>query len=236
MNEEEGIDFRKLERELALAVEADEKYDRENSAKFRAVEQRVGSYEEFRDIVSAAHLKPLDRRDITGENSHKQTWNPHAQSKVVTNPPSSEQILPAILKTPGSAHEFTKVWKRQCKTDKEKYKLLLKIGGEELGRIFKAEICMGYLGEFLVILQSCLEDKDIIEVLYILEKLSKTNRFDLSVKFLSEKERSIASKLMQKLEDTLVATECSGQGTEHKGQYMKTFQEVRNSYGEAASS
>jgi len=66
MNEDEGIDFRRLERELALAVEADAKYDRENSAKFRAVEQRVGSYEEFRDIVSAAHLKPLERKDITG--------------------------------------------------------------------------------------------------------------------------------------------------------------------------
>ena len=66
MNDDEGIDFRKLEKELALAVEADAKYDRENSAKFRAVEQRVGSYEEFRDIVSAAHLKPLERKDITG--------------------------------------------------------------------------------------------------------------------------------------------------------------------------
>lgn len=66
MNEGEGIDFRKLEKELALAVEADEKYLRENDAKFRAVNQRVGSYEEFRDIVSAAHLKPLERKDITG--------------------------------------------------------------------------------------------------------------------------------------------------------------------------
>ena len=67
MNEEEEIDFRKLEKELSLAVEADAKYDRENSAKFRAVEQRVSSYEEFKDIVSAAHLKPLDRKDITGK-------------------------------------------------------------------------------------------------------------------------------------------------------------------------
>lgn len=66
MNEDEGIDFRKLEKELALAVEADEKYLRENDAKFRAVNQRVGSYEEFRDIVSAAHLQPLERKDITG--------------------------------------------------------------------------------------------------------------------------------------------------------------------------
>ena len=67
MNEEEEIDFRKLEKELSLAVEADAKYDRENSAKFRAVEQRVSSYEEFKDIVCAAHLKPLDRKDITGK-------------------------------------------------------------------------------------------------------------------------------------------------------------------------
>ena len=66
MNDDEGIDFRKLEKELALAVEADEKYLRENDAKFRAVNQRVGSYEEFRDIVSTAHLKPLERKDITG--------------------------------------------------------------------------------------------------------------------------------------------------------------------------
>ena len=69
MNDDEGIDFRKLEKELALAVEADAKYERENSAKFRAVEQRVGSYEEFRDIVSAAHLKPLERKDIIGESN-----------------------------------------------------------------------------------------------------------------------------------------------------------------------
>ena len=66
MNVDEGIDFRKLEKELALAVEADEKYLRENDAKFRAVNQRVGSYEEFRAIVSTAHLKPLERKDITG--------------------------------------------------------------------------------------------------------------------------------------------------------------------------
>ena len=43
-----GIDLRKLERELSSALEADKKYTRENDAKFRAVNQRVASYEEFR--------------------------------------------------------------------------------------------------------------------------------------------------------------------------------------------
>ena len=42
------IDVRKLERELARAVEADRKYSRENDAKFRAVHQKVATYEEFR--------------------------------------------------------------------------------------------------------------------------------------------------------------------------------------------
>lgn len=42
------IDFHALEKELQEAVAADEKYQRENDAKFRAVRQKVASYEEFR--------------------------------------------------------------------------------------------------------------------------------------------------------------------------------------------
>jgi len=45
---EDKINFSKLERELADAVEADAKYNRENDAKFRAVHQKVASYDEFR--------------------------------------------------------------------------------------------------------------------------------------------------------------------------------------------
>ncbi|XP_074627943.1 dynein axonemal assembly factor 19-like [Acropora palmata] len=224
MNEEEEIDFRKLEKELSLAVEADAKYDRENSAKFRAVEQRVSSYEEFKDIVCAAHLKPLDRKDITGENSHKQIWNPHAQGKSATTTSNPNQPLPLISKIPKNCHEFSKVWKRHCNTDTEKYHLLLKIGGEELGRIFKAEISMGFLGEFLVILHSCLEERDVMETVLILEELSKTKRFDLSVKFLSGKERGAASELIQKLD----GVEFCEQDTVVKEKYSKTLQDMRN--------
>lgn len=42
------IDVDKLEKELVSALEADRKYSRENDAKFRAVNQRVATYEEFR--------------------------------------------------------------------------------------------------------------------------------------------------------------------------------------------
>lgn len=66
MENDEQIDFLKLEKEFSRAVEADAKYQRENAAKFRAVEQRVGSYEEFKDIVAASHLKPLEKKDKLG--------------------------------------------------------------------------------------------------------------------------------------------------------------------------
>lgn len=42
------MDFNILEKDLETAIAADEKYYRENSAKFRAVEQKVASYDEFR--------------------------------------------------------------------------------------------------------------------------------------------------------------------------------------------
>lgn len=42
------IDMSKLRKQLGEAVQADEVYWRENDAKFRAVRQKVASYEEFR--------------------------------------------------------------------------------------------------------------------------------------------------------------------------------------------
>jgi len=45
---EDKVDFGKLEKELSDAVEADERYWRENDAKFRAVNQKVSTYDEFR--------------------------------------------------------------------------------------------------------------------------------------------------------------------------------------------
>ena len=67
MNSDGTIDFNKLEQNLFKAVEQDARYQRENAAKFRAVEQNVGSYEEFKDIVAASHLRPLDKNDREGK-------------------------------------------------------------------------------------------------------------------------------------------------------------------------
>ena len=45
---EDIVNFDKLENEVLKAMNADAKYQRENDAKFRAVDQKVASYDEFR--------------------------------------------------------------------------------------------------------------------------------------------------------------------------------------------
>merc|ERR1712080_587006 len=75
MNVSEDVNFSRLEKEFISAQSTDEKYTRENDAKFRAVHQKVKSYEEFRDIVAASHLCPVDMNDLSKLEKHNQPWN-----------------------------------------------------------------------------------------------------------------------------------------------------------------
>ncbi|XP_027638933.2 coiled-coil domain-containing protein 103 isoform X2 [Falco cherrug] len=158
-----------LERELQAAVAADERQARENEAKLRALRQRVPSYEEFRDIVLASHLKPLEKKDKE------------------------------LDQLPGTSAEFYRDWRRCLKSGKEKYQFLLELGGKALGRIFQADLGFGLLGEFLMVLAEnvCHEDRDAI--LQILESLSGTKRFGLNVDLLSESEKESSRDLFRKL-------------------------------------
>ena len=44
---------------VARLVDYDDRYQLENAAKFRAVNQQVATYDEFKAIVDGCHLKPL---------------------------------------------------------------------------------------------------------------------------------------------------------------------------------
>ena len=140
--------------------------------------------------------------------------------------------LPSVSKLPQTTHEFTKVWKRQCKTEVAKYQLLLKIGGQGLRTIFKTEISMGYLGEFLAVLHNCLEEKDTNKVFDILQQLSRTNRFDLSLKFLGEDEKFMTSKLFGKMESNISETESvDTESAEERNVNVESIQELWKTYG-----
>ena len=75
----------------------------ENAAKFRAVEQHVGTYDEFKAIVDGCHLKPLDRKEeidsILKPNEHK--WNnvapPSDDTEKMETQPKSQEADPNNL-------------------------------------------------------------------------------------------------------------------------------------------
>ncbi|NXX85481.1 CC103 protein, partial [Urocolius indicus] len=193
----EALEAAALQRELREAVEADERWRRQNRAKLRAVRQPLASYEEFRNIVLASHLKPLEKKDKMGVRG-KVLWNPCAAQ--ATTPAASTLELPQELdQLPRTSAEFYRDWRRCLKSGKEKYQLLLELGGKGLGRIFRAELGFGLLGEFLTVLAEnvCEEDRD--AVLQILQSLAGTPRFGLSVMLLSPQERSSSRALLGKL-------------------------------------
>ena len=69
--EPDDINFVELERELRSAIEQDQRRALQNDAKLRAVQQRVGSYDEFRSVRErcrhAAELSEF-RVEVSGRN------------------------------------------------------------------------------------------------------------------------------------------------------------------------
>ncbi|KAM9255122.1 LOW QUALITY PROTEIN: dynein axonemal assembly factor 19 [Cariama cristata] len=196
MEADGALDPRALERELRAAVAADERRERKNDAKLRAVRQRVPSYEEFRNIVLASHLKPLEKKDKMGKRRNVLWIRYTAHTRA---PQTSDMEIPQELdQLPGTSAEFYRDH-RCLKSGKEKYQFLLELGGEALGRIFQADLGFGLLGEFLTVLAEnvCHEDRDAI--LQILQSLSGTKRFGLNVDLLSESEKESSRGLFRKL-------------------------------------
>ncbi|XP_033104823.1 coiled-coil domain-containing protein 103-like isoform X2 [Anneissia japonica] len=201
---EDKIDFQKLEKELSYAMEADAKYWRENDAKFRAVEQRVETYEQFRDIVAASHLKPLDRGDKEGlGRPRQQPWNPYGGTLSNTDLESRKnESLKVSTKLPSNGHEFIQQWKRLGECEQEKYNYLLQFNADQLFSIFKNEISFGLLGEILKLFNLYFTEDNLENVFLILWQLSNTNRFSLSIDFLSKEEKKDRDELMDKLQRT----------------------------------
>ncbi|XP_059127886.1 coiled-coil domain-containing protein 103 isoform X2 [Peromyscus eremicus] len=171
MEKNDAINFKTLEKELQAALAADEKYKRENAAKLRAVEQRVPSYEEFRGIVLASHLKPLEQKDK--EKSPFQ---------------------------PATSAEFYRDWRRHLRSGPERYQALLQLGGPELGHLFQNDVGFGLLGELLVALAEHVKLSDRAAVLGILHSLASTGRFTLNLSLLSPAEREGCQRLFEKLQ------------------------------------
>ncbi|XP_067685678.1 coiled-coil domain-containing protein 103-like [Haliotis asinina] len=211
-HDDDHFDFNKLERELKAAVTADEKYNRENDAKLRAVHQKVASYDEFKEIVKASHLKPLEKGDKI-EGKFAQPWNMHADKKKHVPHSKDSETNEGKTRVPQNSQEFVREW-RKLSLDK-KYHFLIEIGPEKLENMFKSEISFGLLGDFLLVLLE-VSQEELHIVLNILESFSRTNRFSLSIQFMSSKEKEACEKLFKKIEDL---NECSDRITSLRSVY-----------------
>uniref|UniRef100_A0A8C5X2E0 CC103 protein n=1 Tax=Malurus cyaneus samueli TaxID=2593467 RepID=A0A8C5X2E0_9PASS len=178
-------------RELRAALAEDERRQREGEAKLRALRQGVPDYGQFRSgIVLASHLKPLDKKDRLGQRRNV-LWNPCA---------APAEASPELDQLPGTAAEFHRDWRRCLKSGTEKYRFLLELGGEALGRIFQADVGFGLLGEFLTVLAENIHPGDRAAVLQILQSLAGTKRFGLNVALLSQAEKESSQDLFRKLQ------------------------------------
>jgi len=86
------MDFTKLEKELSGLMQKDDKYWRENDAKFRAAKQ-MATYEEFENIVKASHLKPLEKSDHVQE-----MYRDGAKGNSLVNPVAGSSGITSIEK------------------------------------------------------------------------------------------------------------------------------------------
>lgn len=67
-------DIRQVEQFCYDNVRASDLSKLQNDAKLRAVTS-TKSYDEFKDIVDAAHLQPLSRTDKTNSHTQSRLWN-----------------------------------------------------------------------------------------------------------------------------------------------------------------
>ncbi|XP_006970639.1 dynein axonemal assembly factor 19 isoform X4 [Peromyscus maniculatus bairdii] len=199
MEKNDAINFKTLEKELQAALAADEKYKRENAAKLRAVEQRVPSYEEFRGIVLASHLKPLEQKDkVRGKRTVP--WNCHSTRERTFQDVATEIPQEKSSFQPATSAEFYRDWRRHLRSGPERYQALLQLGGAELGHLFRMDVGFGLLGELLVALAEHVKPSDRTAVLGILHRLANTGRFPLNLSLLSPAEREGCQRLFEKLQ------------------------------------
>ncbi|KAK0085311.1 hypothetical protein PV326_005946 [Microctonus aethiopoides] len=158
------INYVDLEEELEESFKADFKYQLENDAKLRAIEQNAPTYEHFRQMVNGAHLKPLERKDT--DELTKVSWN--LLMKKNSNENQQSFIKNSIISTTNkefnsyivskSFEEFYKEWKKM--DDIENKLNFLQLSRDLLPEIFQVEIPINILMEFLNV---CLHALTIME-------------------------------------------------------------------------
>jgi len=112
------------------------------------------------------------------------------------------------------------------KTPADQYNFLVHVGSRHVGQIFSSEISFGLLGDMMNVLNSEYNKADSSELVAVLEALSSTNRFSLSLQFLDKTERTACSQLLQRLHQTFV--ECTDETSQQLADTVISLMSVYN--------
>ncbi|XP_012147389.1 dynein axonemal assembly factor 19 [Megachile rotundata] len=210
------INYKSLELELQEALKADELYKLQNEAKLRAVEQNVPRYEDFRQMVLAAHLKPLEHTDV--QPTTNGSWNPIANkdnsNTMLTFDKQNRERFKDDLKlskdnnifetqVPTTYEQFVRAW-QAIETYEEKFNYLQNIRHNLRDKIFWIEIPSTLLVDIInVCLQSVSSRDNVLTIINILSTLSKCNRFSLAISFMRQNEKETCMKLFYKMLDSV---------------------------------
>ena len=205
----DGIDFNKLNQEFNKAKEDDLKYSRENDAKFRAVNQNVGSYEEFRDIVSGSHLQPLERDSITKIKSTSQPWNTvliQSHDKHDDNvTPLQDDCHKSTMNSSSikTRDQFMKEWQNAV----NKVGYILSFDITFIRFVFKCDIPCNFLEKTVEgLLSEITSCDDVPKVVDLLKAFTYSERFSLTVNFLNKKDKENIKKLFQEIDKCGILT------------------------------
>lgn len=201
----------------------EQKYQRENDAKFRAIEQRVPTFEDFRQMVLAAHLKPLDKGETiegnVSRNNASRIWNSaisgiqnNADSESTSNQFKDGNDVSSLFKSaPSNSAEFIKTWKfiesqlpDPVSGHQLKWEYLQCLGADKLLDLFKAEINGDILGGFLLTFDQMLRanaDTNKHLIYQFLEAFTKCNRFGLNLMFLKKEQTEACKSIFNLLEE-----------------------------------
>jgi hypothetical protein len=219
MNEEDKlvIDIAKIQSHVQRECLVEERYQRENSAKFRAIEQKVPTYEDFRQIVLASHLKPLEKGETLAKVKIKNmnTWNTAKNQSTSGESDSNiknENIYDNKEKLlelkPTNNLEFLKIWRiLDEKYDAEaKWVFLQNVGVELTQKIFAPEINGDILGKFIKLFAFKLSEEtnstemDAKLVVDFMNCFTRCQRFSLNKMFLKKEELQMCQEICVKLD------------------------------------
>ncbi|XP_014234074.1 coiled-coil domain-containing protein 103 [Trichogramma pretiosum] len=205
----EPIDFRALEAELDVALKADELYKLQNDAKIRAIEQRVPTYDDFRHMVQAAHLRPLDKNDtkkraqgswnqcaVAVDSDEKAGGDVEARMAEMRPKEGEEEIDPLDPKIePKTSQEFVKYWHR-LREPRKKLAYLVRFQDRLKDKFFGGEVPTEFLEELFdctldMIGEKNDDDKEqperVRQLLGLLELLGQCRRFVLNLSMIENK-------------------------------------------------